>query len=384
MYTTTFDSVSWGGASAPDSKTAIPSENQYFNLREQNDSKTEYQKAALIVHFDQVFLEEPSKYKCAITSFTVPTENIPILEFEPGAWKIAWSFGGNTIIENVPFISWDPASTPSDEDYYHVYDFQQIIDMLNTCLVNLFARLAELPGFTPTIAPWFIFDTDTGRFTLVGEEQYWSNSGLFTATAGRFWLNYGCWNLFQNFRRQYYYRLGTAGNPNATEEWFYLPITRDNEEYKLEPPSILYGPAQPAPYNVASVAYDVVGNIQTFNNLSVLTDITAISICSNATSIRPQLEAALLSQAKSTGAYAASNTLQQFAATSVTGIDVRSGAITFFPTSEFQRIDILQLQPLQTLDIYFQYIRKNGTKHDIYLSPGGYCSARLMFERFRK
>ena len=199
-------------------------ENVVYNARIVNpvDSK-ENIPAKATVNLNQPLVDAKNTgMKLTILRFSVPMDNVPILEFVPGLWKIAMTYGGNEIIEEVKFISWQNPGDVKDEEHYHIFNYQQICDMINTTLRTLYYRIAaELPGFTPPFAPWLIFENQQDVFTLLGPPTYWSSSALTAATSGKLLFNNPLWNIFQNFYRQIEVEPSSTFNPNGTETWYW-------------------------------------------------------------------------------------------------------------------------------------------------------------------
>jgi hypothetical protein len=82
----------------------------------------------------------------------------------------------NSYVEYVPQNNVPVPSLPqtvSNESYWYIYSYQQLIDMINSayaaCLVNLIAKYPDASGYAP---PHFSYDATTNLYTLHAEDQY--------------------------------------------------------------------------------------------------------------------------------------------------------------------------------------------------------------------
>ncbi len=77
-------------------------------------------------------------------------------------------YNGEIVEEDVIFTSLSSLS-PSSEEYYYVYDFQHLIDMINTALKTAHTNLTTKP--VGSLPPFLTYD-ETGRFRVYGEQTY--------------------------------------------------------------------------------------------------------------------------------------------------------------------------------------------------------------------
>jgi len=120
-------------------------------------------------------LKNPSMYHLVVDRFTLPGFDLPSYIFDPndpGTVKLEY----NGEIQEVELI-WNPISTisPSLDEYYFAYDYQNWLDMLNTALTTAFNALTTKPAGA-LIPPYVVWDTDAQKFIVYAEKAYFDDA----------------------------------------------------------------------------------------------------------------------------------------------------------------------------------------------------------------
>lgn len=147
------------------------------------------------VEFNQAILDNPSEYYLAVQRFTIPTQTIPIMIAQIQNWPLnvtgpnkmiqsfTLTYGANTSGQvyldflttnpNYPVPAAPSASKPSVDEvpYYYVYNYEQMILMMNNALQTAFNNLPVKP--VGSFAPFFIYDTNTELISLVAQIAYY-------------------------------------------------------------------------------------------------------------------------------------------------------------------------------------------------------------------
>lgn len=135
-------------------------------------------------------LENPSDYYLSIVRFALDGRSIPIMIMpvipNPGnpsdvnytPFSVSLQYGGINYTTQLVFVPEVSTYTPqpptaSSQDltneYYYIYSYQTLVNMINTAFENSFNALAAAnPGLVPTVrAPYIIFDRSSSNFGIV-------------------------------------------------------------------------------------------------------------------------------------------------------------------------------------------------------------------------
>lgn len=108
-------------------------------------------------------LSRPCDYYLDIDRFSFPLDSIPILIFEPNAYKIELTYGEFTSGEiNVDYIPSNPTWTINNERYYYVFHFDVMLRMINDAISRAAEILRALSGH-PTTNPYLYIDYNAGK-----------------------------------------------------------------------------------------------------------------------------------------------------------------------------------------------------------------------------
>ncbi len=313
-------------------------------------------------------VEKGSDYQCSCIKFSIPGSLIPIFVFQPGNYKVAMTFGSSSVVEDVVYVPNRDLYNlqPSDPQYYYMYDYQPMINMINTALATAYTALLVLePTFGASVAPWIVYDEPTMTFAIYGEETFWSDDPIDVLTSGKLWFNSQLWGLFKNFQFQFYWTLGNPITPSSTQNWVTLPLIGCTNNYITNaiPPYFLYGPTP--------TAVNVVVNRQTYQNLVAWVDIRSVVITSGTLNNRSEFY-------QPSGTFASIPIVAEFTVSSVNGFDYRSG-IVYQPTAEFRYFNLMSDGPLTLVNLNVYWITRTGAQLPVYLEYQADYTIKLMF-----
>jgi hypothetical protein len=149
-----------------------------------------------------IILDDPNDYYMTIARFTVPLNSLPIFIFKieegitqndanKGSYSVSLvhNASGDVFTENLQFISENlsPVPVPPSlnngkqliSQYYYVYAYQHMINMINTALANAFVALQAMhPTIYSSNPPFFYYDENSELISLVAQKTY-DNDGFF-------------------------------------------------------------------------------------------------------------------------------------------------------------------------------------------------------------
>ena len=148
----------------------------------------------------QDILKKPDDYMFSLVRWSIPTTSIPlliapILNFVPippyatpnfdvnlinFAVCLSW-WNGTNFVDYVTFIEYQhqgsvpPPTLPittSNDEYYYIYSYQQLINLVNDALSHSFNMLKADFTIPSTLAPMFLYDPVTNLYTLQAQNSY--------------------------------------------------------------------------------------------------------------------------------------------------------------------------------------------------------------------
>lgn len=144
--------------------------------------------------YPQPILENPQDYYLTVARATIPMSCVPLLyiyiqegiaQSDPDLtnWSFCFRYSGTDFFEDVIYVPNNNITVPNApsanggfqvlSEYYNVYNYQTVVDMLNTALTASFTAMkTAYPAITPTEAPYFIYDNETEIFSLIYQSGY--------------------------------------------------------------------------------------------------------------------------------------------------------------------------------------------------------------------
>jgi hypothetical protein len=121
-------------------------------------------------------IENPDDWHLIIERWSIPGYLLPAYIWPaPGSGedvRVQLRYGAEIVTVSGIFTSLGEL-TPAQEEYYYVYEYQHLLDMINTALASAHAALATKP--VGSLPPFFTYD-ESGRFRLYGEKAYYDTN----------------------------------------------------------------------------------------------------------------------------------------------------------------------------------------------------------------
>lgn len=221
--------------------------------------------AEFVANYTDLILEKADEYFLSIIRFSIPGQLIPIFIFpilpfpntnvNGSPFFITMKFGAVTstpqqviYVPNgkLPGIGYNgipfpvpPAPSASHPfqtitDYYFVYAYQYMLDMVNTTIAQAFTALnAAVPGGLPVgaLPPYFIYDATTQLISLIAQSAFYDET---LATPIQLYFNTALQQPY--FEAIPVHFLGYDGDPGVTTNLNFLFQIKDNGNNYYYPP----------------------------------------------------------------------------------------------------------------------------------------------------
>lgn len=183
-------------------------------------------------------IDVASDWYVSIDRFRIPTTDVPIMIFDatPNHYIVELSYNG--VYSGGHSVIYVPTNTldPSHSQYYYIYQYDHMIDMINTALSNAFTTLATLVGGSfpaDAVPPHFQIDHSTKILSFEAQQAYYdesltvnkietySNRNLYHYTSGTYIfydrsspLTRSVRYIAKNLGNNLYNRVTPASNPD--------------------------------------------------------------------------------------------------------------------------------------------------------------------------
>lgn len=182
-------------------------DNLYVNLSLNNQTPDSTGRATLSKVFTENILDNPSDYYCAVVKLEVPLQALPLMIFpDPAVPGFDWRIGvveydktttvASPWIQTIPFISENGFNSIGSANYYWVYHYGQVSQMINAALSASYIA-AGSPGGDP-VGPYVTFDN--GIFSFVLPQSFVNapsaGTGWSIAWNNNFNIYFPTWNVY--------------------------------------------------------------------------------------------------------------------------------------------------------------------------------------------
>ena len=183
-------------------KTSIDdTDNVYYNIKMTNRGIGLFEVANFSVNRTSPIINDPNQYELAVTRFSVPASNIPIMvwgdqpyqpnpnlpNYNPSGktdkFSISMTFDGYTVTKLLQFI---PNTTGNDFYGNTIWNYQEFIDIINVALQECFSNNGGdgvkdvKPLAPPTTAPFMVYNPEDRLCSIYAETAYdTGNPSLF-------------------------------------------------------------------------------------------------------------------------------------------------------------------------------------------------------------
>lgn len=130
----------------------------------------------------QPIISNPEKYHVSVDRFQIDGKSLPIYVFNPASPPAVWlEYGGFSAKVDFIFVPQNtyvvnPSIVPFNK-YYHVYDIQHFLDMMNTALATAFANLGGLVVLpVGSSSPYIVWNAPTGLASVYAQKAFYNLS----------------------------------------------------------------------------------------------------------------------------------------------------------------------------------------------------------------
>ena len=291
--------------------------------------------------------ENASKYSAAVISFNLPIDLVPILICEPGtiAGKLAYSmtfeYSGNIAQE---YLTYDPPNNyaTTDPRYYYIYNYSHFVEMVNTTLSALFTASSGWLPVGCTAAPYMLYDTDTGKFSIIAQTAY-SNVKLY--------MNNRMYILFAGFH---------AKDANLS-----LGRSAEIRIYNNYQNNITIPTGAPGAGTAGYIMKQDYDSLQAWNTIKSI-------ILTSDIGIKPEIQ----TMASMNGKYNTENIISEF---TIDQLPARDRVIVYAP-SKFRYHDIMGSALSKATNFQFFMLDKSNAKYPVMINIGDMARVRLQFK----
>lgn len=326
-------------------------DNRFFSISYQNRSQVA-QDLSFEITRNSPILETPKDYTMAVSSFALPTTEIPIFEAQnpSGDW-ITLSYGGNDYQQEVVY----PTDTNGSRE---IFNLDSVMATINKVFGDLYLLLeAAHPGIVPC-SPWMRYQNHL-FYLLVPAE-------FINGTVKIFW-NY---HLFQKYKA---FDVDFFGFDNADHKDISFRLIDNGQNLY----TYTFNSAVVYPKGTLPSSWFQLPQFAQANSIS---DIISIVLTSHSLPIRT-LDLAIIGSAQDSpnqGTLPIILTynldLQQFT------VPQDAGTI-IYDASLYRKIEMMGENSLTSFGIRVYFQRRDGSMTPVKLSPGDTFSLTLIFER---
>jgi hypothetical protein len=329
----------------------------YYNIAIKNDNKNTYIPATYKADSEQIILDNPSDYYMSLIRFSLSGENIPFFYFDqsPMAYSVTLSYLGDDY--QVGLI------LPVSPDGNAVYNYQRMIDAINSAIVIATANLnVAHPGIAP-FPPVLILDISSGLFSI-----YFPVEGYTGIGAVRLFFNTKLWTFFQSFYTTY---VSDAVQPAGKDALLICEDVGNNYVVVNAPPAGSNGVFL-SPVRLQAGEY--IRMTQEYKTLYLWDRIEAIFFQAIGITARSEYQPAIDGKTNSTPI------LTDFLPPVTDGPDLRS-IYQYNPSGSYRLIDMTSNAPLKSFGVQIYYRTTDGEIYPVFITPGSVVSLKLLFVR---
>ena len=308
----------------------------YYNINIVNTNEPNGKIAKFSENRVSPVLTKPSDYNMCCVRFQLPSINIPILFFDNYSFSIKLERGAFSVSKTLIYIPNGAVNVYFPKQ--PVYEYQEIVNSLNTALASAKADLNALdPTAIPFDAPFVTYDASTSLFDLNAESAGYENT---LPNPIKIIYSADLFVLFTNVQDFFL-------NPSFTQ--IIVQYNFNNGYIYNLKPYLFMRQSQPS--------------------LELWSEINRIVILSNSIPVRQELVGVQEDVTK--------RVLFDF---NVSGAPDK-GRITFFLQGPPRYMDLLSDYPLTQMDAEFTWQDSNGNSYPIYLNLFDSATMKIQFLR---
>ena len=341
-------------------------DNIYYNVSITSNLNNRYTVPKLNIARTENILDKASDYYVSVIRFNIPSTFVPILIFVPspnhsdiniGAYSITLSYLGFDVIEHLIYVNRNNGvSQKLNDGYYYMFDFQQMVDMINIALSSAMAALlVQFPADPILLAakdPFMVFNEVTKLFAFYVDDSAFN---INNATPIELFLNDELLTLFNSFPTNRIYT-GQVLNPNDGKD-IQIRFTNQGNNLTQDPNG---DPSNTTIYLYLPQEYVTIYNWNPFKKI-VITSTSLPMLGENIGSTGNNLRTILTDFVPSVSA------------------DEFRTVYQYFPTSQYRLVDLTTDGPLKAFDINVWWQDIQGVLHLIYLPWNSQIEVKIAF-----
>lgn len=285
-------------------------------------------------------IDDPSSYYATIARFQVPTTQLPIFNFINGSYSVTLTFNGVPFTTDLVFVRRDFAYP--DEQF--IFDYQEMIDMINTAFATSFTALKlAFPLAPPTVPPFMLYNGHEVGTSIRFEDQY--DPAVASPTI-EVYMNSVLFSFFNNYLIDYL---------SFTADEAVRFIVKDNGNNVVGTDRIM-SQTYPTFYNW----YDFKSLIITSNSLPIASEAIG-AVVGGQSGLNTQL-----------------SIITDFVPTQW-GTNDTASKLVYSPEPQYRYLDMYSNQSIRKLDFQILYEDKFGQIRPLFLAPGQEASIKMLF-----
>lgn len=353
--------------------TASDRDIAYYDALIQEPFATTPVPAIYSVKTKKPILDKASDWSMSIIRFSVPTNFIPLFNFQIqsgptqtdidlGTYSFTLVRGATTVRTFLRYTNWNdfvvvlpkpPSELPplyvQDQQtaYYGVFSIQHMVNMMNVAIATSWAALPAIPGDE---APYFIYDSESSILSLISLK---ANYNVDTPGHTEIYGNFEIYRFLQAFPTR---RIG-SDIPDGKDIKMMVQDTRNN-------------------------SYDATHfqTKQQYATLSDWNDMTSILFQSNTIPSRSEYTTNGGGISVNADNTPSQPILNDFITYPVESANMR-GTVLYSPTAEYRWINLVSDKELREISIIVYWTDRYQNIHQVYIRPDEQLSIKIIFQK---
>jgi len=357
-----------------------PPDNTYLDIKVSNNGEQRFVAMSFKQTKSESYVENPSLYYLSVIRWKVPAFDFPLMLFpiqndqsDPNLSQFSITLETSTDIfqyflyfvprTGAPKPDPIPANaipTQAQSNYYFVYEYQHVVDMVNHAFQMAHDNVTGKP--VGSEAPFMLYSAEDSLFSIVAQESQYGVSVTpqppppATPTSEptydadiKIFFNYQLYEFFNGFNNK------TFPESTATLGRDVQIIVQNLND------SNLY-----APDNTKVVM------TQDFTSTSFWSPVKQIIFNTSLLPIRNEYTSVSGNSYK--------KILTDFEPLNDASTDLRD-TLQYFPQGKYRLTDLIGTNPLYNVDLFVTWLDVNGNEYPAYVPPYQQFSAKLLFEK---
>jgi hypothetical protein len=353
-------------------------DNIYVNIEIKNlkDNNISGYPATFFQNRTKSIIDKANEYYCSVIRFTIPNffvplHIMPIQSNQANAnlsdYSITLEYDGDVQQEYLIYVSSGviPSPTPpslnpngkqSVSPYYFIFEYQSVVNMINTAFLNAFTNLATKP--LGSEQPIMTYDSLTNKFQILAQSDYYDHT---LANPIKVYFNEQLQTIINGFP-SYFANIGASSlntfSPTGRDEQ--LLITNNYNNYVSSASSNL--PFSGDPYYILYEEYSSIFSWNPFKRIALTTN----SIPVESEYVQGPSDNQTL------------KILTDFSP--ISDNEIRT-TWQYFPSGQYRLIDMISEQEVKKLDLQIIWIDQYDNYYQLEIPWNQQCTIKLAFLR---